>query len=144
MKLWNEYARWRRGEAKTDGLLRLLDGWERLLKATTDLLALHADYSQWESFERLEAIHPIVNPGFPEVLRDNADNGERFPFEGMETAKCSNCKQCTSGLCGALDFIESAKEDEESAESCPFYIPDEEEAENQRKNPESYTFYTGD
>ena len=43
--------------------------------AAADLLALHADYSQWESFERLEAIHPIANPGFPEVLRENADNG---------------------------------------------------------------------
>lgn len=93
---------------------------------------------------RKENMPPLPAENLVMGIRDNADNGERFPFEGMETAKCSNCKQCTSGLCGALDFIESAKEDEESAESCPFYIPDEEEAENQRKNPESYIFYTGD
>lgn len=93
---------------------------------------------------RKENMPPLPAENLVMGIRDNADNGERFPFDGMETAKCSNCKQCTSGLCGALDFIESAKEDEESAESCPFYIPDEEEAENQRKNPESYTFYTGD
>lgn len=76
-------------------------------------------------------------------IRDNADNGEKFPFEGMETAKCSNCKQCTSGLCGVLTLSNQPRR-MKTASECPFYIPDEEEAENHRKNPESYPFYDGE
>lgn len=93
---------------------------------------------------RKENMPPLPAENLVMGIRDNADNGEKFPFEGMETAKCSNCKQCTSGLCSALDFIESAKEDEDSASECPFYIPDAEEAEQHRKDPESYPFYTGE
>lgn len=87
---------------------------------------------------------PIPADNLVMGIRDNACNNDTFPFEDMTPARCSNCKQCTSGLCGVLDFIESAKEDEERAENCPFYIPDEEEAEDHRKNPESYPFYTGE
>ena len=37
-----------------------------------DLLALHTDYSLWESFLRLDAVEKVRNPGFPKVLFDNA------------------------------------------------------------------------
>lgn len=78
-------------------------------------------------------------------IRENACNDDTFPFEDMTPARCSNCKQCTCGLChGILDFINDAKEDEERASECPFYIPDAEEAEQHRKDPESYPFYTGE
>lgn len=40
----------------------------------TRLLALHTDYSLWESYERLDQIERIVNPDFEHVLVDNAVN----------------------------------------------------------------------
>ena len=39
-----------------------------------DLLALHTDYSLWESFLRLDAIEKVANPNFPQVLFENAAN----------------------------------------------------------------------
>lgn len=93
---------------------------------------------------RKDAEIPIPAENLIMGIRDNACNDDTFPFEDMTPARCSNCKQCTSGLCGVLDFIESAKEDENSASECPFYIPDAEEAEQHRKDPKSYPFYTGE
>ena len=40
----------------------------------TDLLALHTDYSLWDSYVRLDAIEPIRNPDFDKVLFENAVN----------------------------------------------------------------------
>jgi len=40
-----------------------------------DILALHTDYSLWESLERLDAVEKIRNPDFPKVLFDNASCG---------------------------------------------------------------------
>ena len=39
-----------------------------------DLLAIHTDYSLWESFLRLDAIEKVTNPNFPQVLLENAAN----------------------------------------------------------------------
>ena len=38
------------------------------------LLALHTDYSLFDSLERLKAVHPVPNPGFGQVLLDNCAN----------------------------------------------------------------------
>ena len=46
----------------------------RTVKAMTRLLALHTDYSLWESYERLDRVEKIVNPDFEHVLVDNAIN----------------------------------------------------------------------
>lgn len=40
-----------------------------------DILALHTDYSLAESFDRLNAIEPVLNPNFPKVLVENATAG---------------------------------------------------------------------
>ena len=37
-----------------------------------DLLALHTDYSLWESYERLDAVEKIQNPLFEKTLFENA------------------------------------------------------------------------
>lgn len=91
---------------------------------------------------RKEDIPPIPAENLIMGMRENACNDDTFPFEDMTPARCSNCKQCTSGLCDVINFIESAKGDEDCASECSFYIPDAEEAEQHRKDPESYPFYT--
>ena len=37
-----------------------------------DLLALHTDYSIWESYQRLDAVEKIQNPDFSKTLFENA------------------------------------------------------------------------
>ena len=37
-----------------------------------DLLALHTDYSLWESYQRLDAVENIQNPDFSKTLFENA------------------------------------------------------------------------
>ena len=43
-------------------------------RSLADLLALHTDYSLWESLERLDAVERVANPDFPRTLVDNATN----------------------------------------------------------------------
>lgn len=49
-------------------------GFVAAVEAMTKVLALHTDYSLWESYERLDAVRKIVNPGVGRVLVDNAVN----------------------------------------------------------------------
>ena len=37
-----------------------------------DLLALHADYSLWETYQRMDAVEKIQNPEFSKTLFENA------------------------------------------------------------------------
>ena len=37
-----------------------------------DLLALHTDYSMWETYQRLDAVEKIQNPEFSKTLFENA------------------------------------------------------------------------
>ena len=50
------------------------DRFVRAVKAMTQLLALHTDYSLWESYERMDRIERVCNPEFEHVLVDNAVN----------------------------------------------------------------------
>jgi hypothetical protein len=43
-----------------------------LFDLMADVLALHTDYSMWESYQRLDAIEKIRYPGFSKTLFDNA------------------------------------------------------------------------
>ena len=43
-----------------------------LCDVMADLLALHTDYSLWESYQRLDAIEKIQNPAFEKTLFENA------------------------------------------------------------------------
>lgn len=55
-------------------LLSIADDYVRLVRALSRLLALHTDFSMADSYDRLNAIEPIVNPDFEHVLVDNALN----------------------------------------------------------------------
>ena len=67
-----DIGEWRKG--KRDGAD--LPARARNLSALTDLmadvLALHTDYSIWESYLRLEAVEKVQNPEFTKTLFDNA------------------------------------------------------------------------
>ena len=45
-----------------------------LFDRLADVLALHTDYSLWESYQRLDAIEKIQNPDFTKTLFENAVN----------------------------------------------------------------------
>ena len=73
----SELAVWRKGTeggAPVDGkkLLARVENLASLCDAFADLLALHADYSLWESYQRLDAVEKIRNPDFSKTLFENA------------------------------------------------------------------------
>jgi hypothetical protein len=53
-------------------LKRDAEDYLRLVRAATELLALHTDYSMCESLDRLAAVHKISAPDFDKVLLENA------------------------------------------------------------------------
>ena len=53
-------------------LERHLARYGRLGALMADLLAQHTDYSLYDTFRRLDAVHPVLNPEFGQVLIDNA------------------------------------------------------------------------
>ena len=65
---------WTKGFTSAENVRDRADKFVAAVKAMTRLLALHTDYSLWESYERLEATEHIVNPRFDRVLVDNAIN----------------------------------------------------------------------
>ena len=73
-ELGRDVAAWRRG-----GSGESLPARAKRLAALTDLmadtLALHTDYSMWESYLRLDGIEPVRFPGFAKTLVDNASCG---------------------------------------------------------------------
>ena len=70
-RLDEAFAAWRTGASATD-LERHIARYERLGALMADLLAQHTDYSLYDTFRRLDAVHPIANPSFGQVLIDNA------------------------------------------------------------------------
>ena len=75
LKLVKAFSDWSEGRAPADEVLRLAETLAAHAEAFADLLELHTDYSLWESYERLDAVEKIRNPGFQHVLVDNAVNG---------------------------------------------------------------------
>ena len=63
---------WARDERGSDGLAEMADEIVVLAEKMADLLELHADYSLWESYQRLDRIEKITNPNFKQVLLENA------------------------------------------------------------------------
>ena len=53
-------------------LERHLARYGRLGALMADLLAQHTDYSLYDTLRRLDAVHPVANPSFGQVLIDNA------------------------------------------------------------------------
>ncbi len=63
---------WREGRLSADEVRAKIAAYRELLGAMRDMLALHEDYSMWETLEKLNTVEPIRNPDFDRVLLDNA------------------------------------------------------------------------
>lgn len=69
-----DFKAWQAGQADGAGLAARGAAMARRADLMADLLAIHTDYSLWESFLRLDAIEKVTNPNFPQVLLENAAN----------------------------------------------------------------------
>ena len=65
---------WRKGANNEDDINKLLTATHGLVDAFAETLALHTDYSLWESYVRLDQVEKVRNPDFPRVLMENAIN----------------------------------------------------------------------
>ena len=77
MELCRDIAAWRKGGAaasaqQQEQLAARAETVVRLCDLMADLLALHTDYSLWESYQRLDAVEKIQNPAFEKTLFENA------------------------------------------------------------------------
>jgi hypothetical protein len=70
-RLEKAFDAWRAGASAMD-LERHIARYERLGALMADLLAQHTDYSLYDTLRRLDAVHPVANPSFGQVLIDNA------------------------------------------------------------------------
>ena len=78
IKLLATYHSWKGGTrscASAADVKSAADAYVALGRAFADLLALHTDYSLYESYLRLDAVEKIRNPDFEHVLYDNASCG---------------------------------------------------------------------
>ncbi len=66
------YHGWKSGKTAASDVKAAGDAYVALGRAFADLLALHTDYSLYESYLRLDAVEKIRNPDFEHVLYDNA------------------------------------------------------------------------
>ena len=71
-KFFRAYHAWKAGAETAENVVRLADACEQLGVAMAETLALHTDYSLWESFERMNRVEKVRNPNFEKVLVDNA------------------------------------------------------------------------
>ena len=74
-ELCRDVSAWRRGKADGGDLPARAEGIASLMERMADVLALHTDYSLWESYRRLDAVEKIRNPDFARTLFDNASCG---------------------------------------------------------------------
>ena len=77
---------WRAGADNADDIKRILGATRGLVDAFADTLALHTDYSLWESFVRLDEVENVRNRDFPRTLVDNAINDycRGYQYEAAE------------------------------------------------------------
>ena len=72
MELCGDIAAWRKGTRDGGDLPARGEKIAALCDKMADLLALHTDYSLWESYQRLDAVEKIQNPDFSKTLFENA------------------------------------------------------------------------
>lgn len=63
---------WREGKITTEQARAKVNAFYELTQAMHDTLALHSDYSIYETVEQMNKVEPIVNPDFDRVILDNA------------------------------------------------------------------------
>ena len=82
-ELGGAIAEWRNGKCKVESVKCKVAGGDIVARARelavlfnrlADVLALHTDFSLWESYQRLDAIEKIQNPDFSKTLFENAVN----------------------------------------------------------------------
>ncbi len=66
---------WKDGKISTEQARDKVQSFERLVLSMRDILALHEDYSMYETLVQLNAAEKIQNPDFDRVLLDNASCG---------------------------------------------------------------------
>ncbi len=74
-RLYHSFKDWCKGKGDGADVLRWTDTCLELVETMADTLALHTDYSLWESYLRLDKVEKVRNPDFPRVLLDNASCG---------------------------------------------------------------------
>ena len=74
LRLIQAFNDWRRELTSKEIVRNRAGRYLSAMRTMTSLLALHTDYSLWESYERLDRVEKIVNPDFDHVLVDNAVN----------------------------------------------------------------------
>ena len=67
-----DVAAWRAGKRDATDFAARAKEIADLSEKMADVLALHTDYSLWESYLRLDAVEKVRNPDFAKVLFDNA------------------------------------------------------------------------
>ena len=76
MELCRDIAAWRKGgttaSVQQQDIVARAEKIAALCDKMADLLALHTDYSIWESYQRLDAVEKIQNPDFSKTLFENA------------------------------------------------------------------------
>ena len=76
MELCRDIAAWRKGgmtaRVQQQDIVARAEKIAALCDKMADLLALHTDYSIWESYQRLDAVEKIQNPEFSKTLFENA------------------------------------------------------------------------
>ena len=84
MELCRDIAAWRKGggsrsrataadaQERVPPLIARANTIAALCEKMADLLALHTDYSMWETYQRLDAVEKIQNPDFSKTLFENA------------------------------------------------------------------------
>ncbi|MBQ7187886.1 MAG: hypothetical protein IJR99_00565 [Kiritimatiellae bacterium] len=75
VELCRDISAWRNGKRDGADLPARAEKIVALADKMADLLALHTDYSLWESYQRLDAIEKVTNPEFTKTLFDNASCG---------------------------------------------------------------------
>ena len=73
-ELGRDMAAWRRGEHGGSNLVAKAESLASLCDCLADILALHTDYSLWESYLRLDSIEKVRNLEFTKTLFENAAN----------------------------------------------------------------------
>ncbi len=78
---------WRDGKITAEQARAKVNAYYELAEAMRDTLALHSDYSIYETVERMNAVEPIVNPDFDRVILDNAscEYCQSHQYELMQT-----------------------------------------------------------
>jgi hypothetical protein len=75
LRIWkfsHDYTAWSKGRREGQYLPARINQIASLCDKMADILALHTDYSLWESLERLNAVEKIQNPLFEKTLFENS------------------------------------------------------------------------